>query len=218
MSGAPARARGDLGFEHVLAPGRGRTTLLLLHATGGDEHQLVDLGRRLAPQATLLSPRGKELENGVTRRFFRRHSALELDIPDLLERTDELADFVAAAAAAYALDRGRVVALGYSNGANIAASLLMRRPETLHGAALLRPMLPYEPDGPLSLDGRRVLVAAGARDPLVPRGQGERLAQVLAAAGAEVAYREADAGHELAPSDLAEAAGWLADVMERDEP
>ncbi len=169
MTGATAQPRRDLGYEHVLVPGDGGATLLLLHATGGDEHQLVELGRRLAPGATLLSPRGKELENGVTRRFFRRHSPTELDIPDLLARTDEMADFVAAAAAAYGLDAGRIVALGYSNGANIAASLLLRRPGTLRGAALLRPMLPYEPDRPLRLEGTSVLVAAGARDPLIPR-------------------------------------------------
>ncbi|HSI31830.1 MAG TPA: alpha/beta hydrolase [Miltoncostaeaceae bacterium] len=216
MTGATAQPRRDLGYEHVLVPGDGGATLLLLHATGGDEHQLVELGRRLAPGVTLLSPRGKELENGVTRRFFRRHSPTELDIPDLLARTDELADFIAAAAAAYGLDAGRVVALGYSNGANIAASLLLRRPGTLRGAALLRPMMAYESDEGLRLDGASVLIAAGARDPLIPAEQPERLARILAAAGADVAYRVADAGHELAPSDLADAAAWLARLT--DEP
>ena len=212
MTGAGAQARSDLGLAHVLARGSGPTTLLLLHSTGGDEHQLVDLGRRLAPEATLLSPRGTVLENGVARRFFRRHSPLELDIPDLLERTDELAEFVGAAAAAYGLDPARVVALGYSNGANIAASLLLGRPGTLRGAALLRPMLPYEPDAPPQLEGTRALIAAGVRDALVPRGQSERLAQVLAAGGAEVEHRVADAGHELVPSDLADVAAWLTEA------
>jgi predicted esterase len=202
--------RRDLGYEHVLVPGAGPGTLLLLHSTGGDERQLVDLGRRLAPRATLLSPRGKELENGVTRRFFRRHSATELDIPDLLARTDEMAEFVAEATAAYGLAAGRVVALGYSNGANLAASLLLRRPGTLRGAALLRPMLPYEPEGAPRLEGTSVLVAAGARDPLIPVAQPERLARLLEAAGADVSYRVAEAGHELVPSDLADAAAWLA--------
>ena len=209
---AAARARADLGYEHVIVPGESGATLLLLHSTGGDEHQLVELGRRLASGATLLSPRGKELENGVTRRFFRRHSPTELDIPDLLARTDEMADFVAAAAAAYGLDAGRIVALGYSNGANVAASLLLRRPGTLRGAALQRPMLPYEPDEGLRLDGASGLIAAGARDPRIPAEQPERLARILAAAGADVAYRVADAGHELAPSDLADAGAWLARV------
>ena len=212
MTGAAAQPRSDLGLAHVLARGSGPATLLLLHATGGDEHQLVDLGRRLAPDATLLSPRGTVLEDGVARRFFRRHSPLELDIPDLLERTDELAEFVGAAAAAYGLDPSRVIALGYSNGANIAASLLLRRPGTLRGAALLRPMLPYEPDARPHLDGTRVLMAAGARDALVPHAQGERLAQVLADAGADVRYRVADAGHELVASDLSDVTTWLAEA------
>jgi predicted esterase len=213
VSGA-VRARRDLGYEHAIVPGPGPATLLLLHATGGDEHQLIELGRRLAPAATLLSPRGKELEGGVTRRFFRRHSPTELDIPDLLARTDEMAEFIAEAAAAYGLDPGRIVALGYSNGANVAASLLLRRPGSLRGAALLRPMLPYEPEATPRLEGTTALVAAGARDPLIPLAQPERLAQVLAAAGAEVALRVAEAGHELAPSDLADAAAWLAPLTE----
>lgn len=213
MTGA-APVRRDLGYEHALVPGPGPATLLLLHSTGGDEHQLVELGRRLAPRATLLSPRGKELENGVTRRFFRRHSPTELDIPDLLARTDEMAEFIAVAAAAYGLDPGRVVALGYSNGANVAASLLLRRPGTLRGAALLRPMLPYEPEDAPRLDGTSALVAAGARDPLIPLSQPERLARLLAAAGADVALRVAEAGHDLAPSDLADAAAWLAPLTE----
>ena len=102
----------ELGFEHVLVRGSGNGTLLLLHSTGGDEHQLLDVGRELVPEATLLSPRGQVLEDGVARRFFRRHGMFELDIPDLLARSDELADFIAAATAAYELDQRRVLALG----------------------------------------------------------------------------------------------------------
>lgn len=202
-----------LGFEHVLVPGRGRTTLLLLHGTGGDEHQLVELGRQLAPDASLVSPRGKVLE-GTMARFFRRRAVGELDIPDLLARTDELAAFLAAATTEYGLDAARVVAVGYSNGANIAASLLLRRPGTLLGAVLLRPMLPYEPDDALSLAGTSVLVAAGSRDPYVPSDQSERLAEVLRGAGAEVELRVADAGHELTRSELSGAASWIARLEE----
>lgn len=215
MSGAPGQARDDLGYEHVIVPGSGPWTLLLLHATGGDEHQLVDLGRGLAPAAALLSPRGKEMENGVTRRFFRRHSPMQLDVPDLLMRTDELAAFVGAAAGAYGLDPARVVALGYSNGANIAASLLLRHPGLLRGAVLLRPMLPYEVDEPPALAGTSALVAAGARDGMVPGPLSEGLARVLREGGAEVAYRTADAGHELVAADVAEAQGWLTALMGR---
>lgn len=209
----PATTPGGLGFEHVLVPGRGRTTLLLLHGTGGDEHQLVELGQQLAPDASLLSPRGKVLE-GTMPRFFRRHAVGELDIPDLHARTDDLAGFLAAATTEYGLDAARVVAVGYSNGANIAASLLLGRQRTLHGAVLLRAMLPYEPDEALSLAGTSVLVAAGARDPYVPLDQSERLAEVLRAGGAEVELRVADAGHELTRSELAAAASWLATLEE----
>jgi phospholipase/carboxylesterase len=200
----------DLGFEHLIERGSGTTTLLLLHATGGDERQLVPLGRRLAPDATLLSPRGKVLEGGTTRRFFARHSVFELDIPDLLARTDELADFVGAASDAYGL--GRVIALGYSNGANIAASLLLRRPEVLAGAALLRPTLPYEPDAPPALDGTHVLIASGSRDTYVEAGKAERLADVLRQGGARVTHRATDVGHDLTDADLAATADWLAEA------
>ena len=142
---SPAANLAELGFAHVFEPGEGPWTLLLLHGTGGDEHDLIGLGRQLAPQAALLSPRGRTLENGMPR-FFRRLAVGQLDIPDLLRRTDELASFVTAAAATYKMDPGRVIALGLSNGANIAVSLLLRHPGVLRAAALLRPMLPYEPE------------------------------------------------------------------------
>lgn len=201
---------GDLGFEHVLEPGASGGTVLLLHATGGDEHQLLGLGRDLAPRATLLSPRGKVLENGRTRRFFRRRGPLDLDIPDLLARTDELAEFVTAAAAAYGLDLGRMLALGYSNGANIAVSLLLRRPETLAGAVLLRPTLPYAPESPPPLDGKPVLALGGDRDPYVPRPRHEDLVAALRAGGADVTATLRHAGHELTDADIEEAGAWLA--------
>lgn len=199
----------ELGFEHVIERGSSGATLLLLHATGGDERQLLGLGRDLAPQATLLAPRGKVLENGVTRRFFARLSAFDLDIDDLLLRTDALADFVTAACHAYGLDPGRVTALGYSNGANIAVGLLLRRPEVLDGAALLRPTLPYEPEQVPRLDGTRVLIAAAARDPYVEPGKPERLAELLRAAGAAVTFRTQPTGHGLVGADLVATREWL---------
>jgi predicted esterase len=201
----------DLGFEHVLVRGSGSWTLLLLHATGGNEHQLVELGRRLAPEATLLSPRGQVLEGGVTRRFFRRHGTFELDIPDLLARTDELADFIAAATVAYELDPRRVFALGYSNGANIAVSVLLRRPQALAGAVLLRPTLPYTPNARPRLEGKPVLVLGAEHDPFVPRERYDQLIATLNARGADVNAKLMTGGHQLTQADLELTASWLAE-------
>ncbi len=203
-------------FIHVFEPGASDWTLLLLHGTGGDEHDLLGLGRQLAPGAALLSPRGKVLENGMPR-YFRRLAVGQLDIPDLLARTDELAAFVAASAAAHDRDPRRVVALGLSNGANIAASLLLRHPGTLRGAGLLRPMLPYEPDpanGALDLRGTDVLIDAGERDPYSPREQSDRLGQILREAGAAVTeHVEPGAGHGLTQGDLAQVVRWLGGLL-----
>ncbi len=200
----------ELGFHHVYEPGTSDWTLLLLHGTGGNEHELVGLGRQLAPQAAILSPRGKVLEAGMPR-FFRRLAIGQLDIPDLLVRTDELAAFVTAAAEAYGRDPAKIAALGFSNGANVAVSLLLRHPGLLGAAALLRPMLPYEPDGPLSLDGTDVLVAAGEGDPYSSPEQTRRLAEVLDAAGAAVTVHvEPGAGHNLGRGDLAALERWAA--------
>jgi predicted esterase len=207
-------AAGVTGFEHVFEPGTSGWTLLLLHGTGGDEHDLVPLGRQLAPGAALLSPRGKVLEGGVAPRFFRRIAAGQLDIPDLLARTDELAGFVAAAAETHGLDTGRIVALGFSNGANIAVSLLLRHPGLLRGAALLRPMLPYEPDAQPALAGTDVLVAAGGQDPYSSPEQTARLVEILRGAGAQVAAQvEPAAGHGLTQADLAATARWVAGLL-----
>ncbi len=115
-------------FVHRYEPGAGSATLLLLHGTGGDEHQLIDLARRLAPAAALLSPRGQVLEDGVAARFFARRGVGDLDLDDLRRRGDELAAWIRDACAQYGRDAGRVIALGYSNGANIAVELLFRHP------------------------------------------------------------------------------------------
>ncbi len=209
----PASAGSDLGFVHLFEPGVGPWTLLLLHGTGGDEHDLIGLGRRLAPGAALVSPRGKVLEDGMPR-FFRRLAVGRLDIPDLLERTDELADFLEAAVRAHRLDPGRVVAVGFSNGANIAVSLLLRRSGLLRGALLLRPMLPYEPELVPDLTGTDVLVATGEGDVHSPAEQTARLVEILRDAGAAVtASTEPGAGHALTAGDLARSARWLTDLM-----
>lgn len=200
-------------FEHVFQPGDGPWTLLLLHGTGGDEHDLVPLGRQLLPGATILSPRGKVLENGVSVRFFRRLAVGQLDIPDLLERTDELAEFVSRSVEEQSLDPERLIAIGLSNGANIAVSLLFRHPGLLRAAALLRPMLPYKPDPGLNLAGTDVLVAAGGRDPLVPASESTALGKSLEAQAATVTMQlNPEAGHGLTEGDLAETSRWLTEL------
>jgi phospholipase/carboxylesterase len=197
-------------FVHRYEPGSGGATLLLLHGTGGDEHQLIDLGRQLAPEGALLGPRGQVLEDGVAARFFARRSAGDLDLDDLRRRGDELATWIGAACAHYGRDPARVIALGYSNGANIAVELLFRHPGLLRGAALLRPMLVYRPDEPISLSGTDVLIAAGDADPYSPPQQVQELAEVLAAGGAEVELVRQATGHGLVQGDLDALATWVA--------
>ena len=171
-----------LRFEPAPVPGTGGT-LLLLHGTGGNENDLLPVGRAIAPGAALLSPRGRVLEHGMPR-FFRRLAEGVFDHEDLVARTHELADFVAECAKHYGFDAKRVVAVGFSNGANIAASMMLLRPETLAGAILLRAMVPFEPKTPPDLRGRRALVAAGKADPIVKPENSERLAAILREAGA----------------------------------
>jgi len=200
------------GFVHRFYPGdagEGSATLLLLHGTGGDEDALVPLGRALAPRAALLSPRGRVSENGMSR-FFRRHAPGVLDVEDLKARTYELAGFVGEAAEAHGFDPAGVVGVGYSNGANIAASLLLLRPGTLAGAVLLRPVTPFEPEVLPDLAGVPVFVAGGRRDRMVPAEQSERLAGLLRDAGAEVSLRWHPGGHELGHGELEGVQAWLA--------
>jgi phospholipase/carboxylesterase len=204
----------ELAFVHRFVPAPDTAqppvpTLLLLHGTGGDEDDLVPLGRALAPGWALLSPRGQVLEGGAPR-FFRRLAEGVFDVEDLVSRSDQLADFVGEAARTYGLDARRIVALGYSNGANIAAAILLLRPGVLNGAALLRAMVPLEPDRPADLTGTSVLLSSGAHDPLVPAASRERLAELLAGAGASVEVHVEPAGHGLAQGDLEAVRRWLA--------
>ena len=198
-----------LGYRHEFVPGTSGRTLLLLHGTGGDERDLLPLGRMLAPEDALLSPRGKVLEHGMPR-FFRRLAEGVLDVPDLLAKSHDMAGFVQAAAKEHGFDPARVVAVGYSNGANLAASVLLQRPEALAGAVLLRAMVPYEPERAPDLAGKRVLLLAGRRDPYSGGAATERLAGIFRGAGAQVDVRVAEAGHEMAQADVAAAREWLA--------
>ena len=198
----------ELGFTHQFIPGSSDRTLLLLHGTGGDENQLVSLGRELDSTAALLSPRGKTLENGNAR-FFRRLAEGVFDLEDLKARTDQLADFVKAAAVRYEFDLEKLVAVGYSNGANIAASLIFRHPGLLRSAILFRAMVPFEPDELPDLAGTRVWLAAGKQDPLIPPDNVMRLAELLSDAGAEVTARMFDADHGLTNVEVVMAQRWL---------
>ncbi|MGE5644454.1 MAG: alpha/beta hydrolase [Acidobacteriota bacterium] len=195
-------------FDRPESAADGRT-LLLLHGTGGNEDDLVPLGRQLAPGAALLSPRGKVLERGMPR-FFRRLAEGVFDEDDIRFRAGQLADFVAAAAARYSLDPARVHALGYSNGANIAAAMLLLRPETLAGGVLLRAMVPLVPDRAPDLHGKRVYLAAGRHDPIAGTEHPQKLAELLSLAGADVTLSWSDAGHELEARELTKVRDWLA--------
>lgn len=197
-------------FVHRFVPGAapGATPLLLLHGTGGDETDLLPLGQMIAPGAALLSPRGRVLENGMPR-FFRRLAEGVFDHEDVVRRAHELADFVSGAQARHGLPAP--VAVGFSNGANIAAAMMLLRPEVLAGAVLIRAMVPL-PDPPKAdLSGRQVLILSGAMDPIVPEADAVRLAGQLSAAGAEVKHEVLPAGHGLTQADVTLARRWLAD-------
>jgi len=204
-------ARESLGFIHRFIPAPetdAPLTLLLLHGTGGDEMDLLSVGRQLAPAAALLSPRGKVLENGMPR-FFRRLAEGVFDLEDLRARTHELADFVEAAARTYHLASDRIFAVGFSNGANIAASMLFLRPQVLAGAVLFRAMVPLVPDPVPDLQEQPVFLAAGRQDPVVSPDETERLRRLLIQTGADVTLHWEVAGHRLTPRDIDAARGWL---------
>jgi len=195
-------------FIHEFVPGTSDRTLLLLHGTGGNERDLIALGRELDPNAALLSPRGKVLENGMPR-FFRRFAEGVFDLEDLKHRTNELADFVIAAAQHYGFASDGVVAVGYSNGANIAASLLLLRPEILSAAILFRAMVPLHPETQPNLSSVRVWIVAGTNDPIIPTSETKALDELLRNAGADVTIRYFQAGHQLTSQDLEAARDWL---------
>ena len=200
----------ELSFVHHYQPGKtpGSPTLLLLHGTGGNEQDLLPLAPELMPDAGVLSPRGQVLEHGMPR-FFRRLAEGVFDLEDLRVRTAALAEFVRAAARHYGFDAARVIAAGFSNGANIAASLVLLRPGALHRAVLFRAMVPLVPDPLPSLPATPVLVSNGRTDPIVPLAETERLAALLREAGAEVTLVWQAAGHHLVQEDLIRAREWL---------
>jgi len=180
--------------------------LLLLHGTGGDENDLLQLGGLLSPGSARLSPRGKVIENGMPR-FFRRHAEGVFDEDDLRVRANELADFVEAARNAYGI--GKPIAVGFSNGANIAAAVLLLRPDTLAGAILLRAMVPLAHPPKVDLSGKRILMVSGDHDPIVPRENAAQLASLLSARGAQVESHSLPIGHQLSQADLTLGRRWI---------
>jgi phospholipase/carboxylesterase len=201
----------QLSFVHRFEPGAdpARPPLLLLHGTGGDENDLPPLAPMVAPGAALISPRGKVLEGGMPR-FFRRLAEGVFDEADVRRRAHELADFVAEARDAYRIEAP--VALGFSNGANIAAALLYLRPEALAGAALIRAMVPLAEPPAADLAGKPVLILSGATDPMVPAENAARLAAALSGAGAKVRHETLPADHGLSQTDIPIVQDWLRDI------
>jgi predicted esterase len=198
-------------FIHRFVPGTDPAgpILLLLHGTGGTEDDLLDLGAGLRPGAPLLSPRGKVLERGMPR-FFRRLAEGVFDEPDLILRTGELADFVQGARQRHRLGSRPIVAVGYSNGANIAASLLLLRPEVLAGAILFRAMVPLQPATRPALAGVPVFLAGGRSDQMIPPENTAQLARMLETAGAAVSLHWSPGGHSLGAAEIDESRRWLA--------
>lgn len=198
-------------YHHVFEPGTDPAAppLLLLHGTGGSENDLLRLGRAISPGSALLSPRGDVSEGGALR-FFARLAEGVFDPKEITRRTHALGDFILAAAGHYKFDATKLIAVGFSNGANIAGTLLLLRPETLGGGALLRPMVVLEqPAVAGSLAGKRVLLCHGSTDPLVPPDDPPRLAALLRAGGADVKVQSIPASHALTSQDLAATKGWL---------
>lgn len=183
-------------------------TLLLLHGTGGTEDDLIPLGNELTPDASILSVRGKVLENGMPR-FFRRLEEGVFDLEDLKMRTDELADFILKSSSIYDFDLKRLVAVGYSNGANIGASVLLRRPEVLAGAILFRAMVPFIPDVLPDLSKKFIILLEGMRDPIVSKQEAESLLKIFNKAHSNVTIKWQASGHNLTQEDIDSAKRWL---------
>lgn len=204
----------ELSFQHAFVPGARERALLLLHGTGADERDLLPIGRAVAPERALVSPLGRVREHGMPR-WFRRLAEGVFDEEDLRRRVDELAPFLDEAAAAYALDRASMGALGFSNGANMIAALLLLRGPVVREAVLLRAMLPLEPERLPDLRGVRVLIASGTHDPMMPRASAERLAALLRDAGADVTHRFVPGAHGLLPDEVPQVRAWLAQAEPR---
>jgi len=197
-----------MSFVHEFVQGTSPLTLLMLHGTGGDERDLLSLGRAVSPDASLLSPLGKVRE-GTMPRFFRRVSEGVFDMKDLVFRTNELADWLDEASVEHGINPNHLVAVGYSNGATMVSSLLLLRPETISGGIALRPSVPFVPEVLPDLHGKRVLLVPGDQDPVVPPSQAYEVARILELAGATPTVAQMEAGHGLGQKDADCASRWL---------
>lgn len=201
-----------LEYNYIYVPGDTTSivTLLLLHGTGGDEHNLLTIGRKLDPHAHVLSPRGNVLE-GHANRFFERLSEGVFNEEDVKKRSKELSEFVEAAKEKHGLQNTKVVAVGFSNGANIAAAVLLLHPHILDGAILLRAMLPLTPSAEPDLSNTPILLLSGTKDAMVDESQVQKLAELFQAGGAKLTHKWVDTGHNLLPEDIGVSAQWLSD-------
>ena len=210
----------SLGFVHRYVPPAqgakraGRSTLLLLHGTGGDENDLIPLGHTLLPGAGLLSPRGQVLENGAPR-FFRRLAAGVFDEADIIRRSDDLAEFIHRAIKTYQLEQDGLIVVGFSNGANFAASMLLLHPDLVRAAVLFRPMVPIRPIKHPNLRHTAVFIGGGLEDPIAPPKQTEALVTMLRRYGASVETHWSRGGHAITPSEIDEAGVWIAGLAEQ---
>ncbi|MFF2481137.1 alpha/beta hydrolase [Paenibacillus sp. NPDC058071] len=202
-------------MKHIFVQGADNSApvLLLLHGTGGTENDLLPLAEMISPESSVLSVRGNVLENGMPR-FFRRLAEGVFDIEDLVFRTQELNEFIDQAAAEYGFDRNNVVAVGYSNGANIAASMLFHERDSLRGAVLHHPMVPIRGKELPDLHGKPVFIAAGTNDRICPPHETEELAALLEGAGAEVSVHWEQFGHQLTGSEAQAAASWFRNTIQ----
>jgi predicted esterase/catechol 2,3-dioxygenase-like lactoylglutathione lyase family enzyme len=202
----------DRQFHHVFKepqlPADNGQTIVTLHGTGGNENDLIGIARDVSPASALLSPRGQVIENGMLR-FFKRLAENVFDEKDVAGRADDLADFIVTAAAEYGRDPAQLTAMGYSNGANIAAAIILLRPEVFNRAVLLRPMLPLQDSAAPELGGKEILILRGENDLVIPSESTDRLVETFKNAGASVTVRKLSAGHEITARDLQEITQWV---------
>ncbi len=200
-------------FRHVYVPAEPSAvhaeTIVALHGTGGNEHDLIPVVRQISPSAAIISPRGKVLENGMPR-FFKRLAEGVFDEKDVRHNAHDLSDFLTVASRRHGQPEKGLIALGYSNGANMAAAIMLLRTEVFSGAILFRPMMPLKMERLPDLTCQSILITTGRFDRVIPSAETQRLIRTLKKAGASVEVVDTDAGHELTAADIEAARAWLA--------